>query len=101
MESEMVKELGKEDCIDKSYYNKLVDDAVEAISQYGDFEQFVSDDPVAPYFAPDEPFHIRPCGKSKYETCFDCPEFKIDRFLDQGSPEPCTRGFDTSNEVPF
>lgn len=45
MESEMVKTLGKEDCIDRSYYNRLVDDAVEAISKYGDFERFVSDDP--------------------------------------------------------
>ena len=41
----MVKELGKEDDIDVGYYNKLVDEAVESISQYGDFEWFVSDDP--------------------------------------------------------
>ena len=46
LESEMVKELGREADIDKSYYKKLVDDAVEAISQYGDFEWFISDDPV-------------------------------------------------------
>lgn len=45
MESEMVKTLGKENDIDRSYYDKLVDDAVETISQYGDFEWFVSDDP--------------------------------------------------------
>lgn len=37
-----------EDIIDRSYYSKLVDDAVEAISKYGDFEWFVSDDPVSP-----------------------------------------------------
>ena len=43
LESEMVKELGKEDDIDRSYYNKLVDDAVDTISQYGDFEWFASD----------------------------------------------------------
>ena len=42
LESETVKELGKEADIDRSYYNKLVDDAVEAISQYGDFEWFAS-----------------------------------------------------------
>lgn len=48
LESEMVKTLGKEDDIDKSYYTKLVDDAVEAISKYGDFEWFVSDDPYIP-----------------------------------------------------
>lgn len=45
LESAMVKELGKEDDIDRSYYNKLVDEAVEAISKYGDFEMFASDDP--------------------------------------------------------
>lgn len=53
LESEMVKVLEKEDDIDKSYYKKLVDDAVEAISQYGDFEWFVSDDPYIPQ--PKEP----------------------------------------------
>ena len=45
LESEMVKELGKENDIDKRYYNSLVDDAREAISSFGDFEWFVSDDP--------------------------------------------------------
>ena len=38
MESEMVKELGKEKEIDISYYNHLVDEAVKEISLYGDFE---------------------------------------------------------------
>ena len=46
LEAEMVRELGKIDDIDKSYYQKLVDDAVDTISQYGDFEWFISDDPV-------------------------------------------------------
>lgn len=44
LEAEMVKELGKEKDIDLTYYNKLVDDAVETISKYGDFEWFVSND---------------------------------------------------------
>lgn len=44
LESEMVKMLDKQDAIDRSYYDKLVDDAVEDISKYGDFEWFVSDD---------------------------------------------------------
>ena len=42
LESEMVKNLGKEDGIDYSYYNTLVDKAVEEISKYGDFEAFVA-----------------------------------------------------------
>ena len=43
LESETVRQLHNEASIDKSYYQKLVDDAVETISQYGDFEAFVAD----------------------------------------------------------
>lgn len=42
LESETVRELHNEALIDRSYYNKLVDDAVETISKYGDFEAFVA-----------------------------------------------------------
>ncbi len=35
---------GNDGIIDRSYYDKLVDDAIEAISQFGDFEWFVSDE---------------------------------------------------------
>ena len=42
MESEMVRNLGKEDQIDVGYFNKLVDDAIDNISKYGDFEAFVA-----------------------------------------------------------
>ena len=45
LESEVVRSSGTEENVDKSYYTKLVDDAVETISEYGDFEWFVSDDP--------------------------------------------------------
>jgi hypothetical protein len=55
LESEMVKELGLEKDIDLSYYNKLVDDAVATISQYGDFEHFVSEDSL-PDFPLDDDF---------------------------------------------
>ena len=48
LESEIVKLLGKEEDIDRSYYDKMVDTAVQAISHYGDFEWFVSDDPYIP-----------------------------------------------------
>ena len=48
LESEMVDTLGKEADIDRSYYDKLVNDAVETIGKYGDFEWFVSDDPYIP-----------------------------------------------------
>lgn len=45
MESEIVRSLGKENDIDKTYYQSLVDDAVASISEYGDFEWLISDDP--------------------------------------------------------
>lgn len=46
LESEMVRGTNEE-YIDRSYYNKLVDDAIDTISQYGDFEMFVSNDPYS------------------------------------------------------
>ena len=43
-ESEIIRQLGTDDIIDKSYYQELVDKAVAEISKYCDFEWFVSDD---------------------------------------------------------
>lgn len=48
LESETVKEQNKQNDIDRSYYDKLVNGAIETISEYGDFEWFVSDDPYIP-----------------------------------------------------
>lgn len=45
MESEMIRGLDYEKIIDRSYYETMVNDAVDAISKYCDFEWFVSDDP--------------------------------------------------------
>lgn len=42
LEAEVVEKLNKEDDIDISYYDKLVDAAKAAISKYGDFEEFIS-----------------------------------------------------------
>lgn len=44
LESEMVKQLGKEADINRDYYNVLVDEAVKTVSQYGDFERFTADE---------------------------------------------------------
>lgn len=44
LESEIVRGTN-EQYIDRSYYNKLVNEAIDTISKYGDFEWFVSDDP--------------------------------------------------------
>jgi len=59
LESEMVTELGKEADIDRSYYDSLVDEAVKSISEYGDFEWFVSDDPyIGPKFVDGKPLYF-------------------------------------------
>lgn len=44
MESQMVLDLHKEDQIDRSYYNRLCDEAIDTIEKYGDFERFVSEE---------------------------------------------------------
>ena len=46
LESEFVQQSESYDAIDESYYISLVDKAIETISQYGDFERFVSGDPL-------------------------------------------------------
>lgn len=48
LESEILLAEGNDANIDRSYYNKLVDDAIDAIAQYTDFEWFVSGDPYFP-----------------------------------------------------
>lgn len=45
LEAEMVQTLGKEDAVDRSYYEKMVADAVTAIEQYVNFDWFVADAP--------------------------------------------------------
>lgn len=91
LESEMVKTLGKENDIDRSYYDRLVNDAVETISQYGDFEQFVSDDPIPEVYPwskgedPDDVPWNMACGRP---TCHDCPSLTRDG---------CKEGHDNSD----
>jgi phage/plasmid-associated DNA primase len=48
LESEMVKELGKEDDIDRAYYEAFVQAARDAIWEYGDVEWFTSDQEYSP-----------------------------------------------------
>ena len=58
LESEMVKELNKEDCIDRLYYDNLVTDAANTIITYGDIEWFRSDEPyVEPEFKDGRPVY--------------------------------------------
>jgi hypothetical protein len=102
LEAEMVQELGKEDTIARAYYDKMVDDAVKTISSYGDFEWFVSGDPISGTiptdrglrFIADHPPWVPPCGDELRKSCSECPDFHNDQFhLD------CTKGFDVSNVI--
>lgn len=81
LESEMVKTLGKEKDIDRSYYDKLVNDAVETIGKYGDFEWFVSDDPTPDMELPWK----MACGK---DTCVGCLNL---------THNGCKEGYDNSD----
>lgn len=48
LEANMIETLNKQDDIDMSYFNKLVDDAIDNIGKYGDPEMFISDDTYIP-----------------------------------------------------
>lgn len=43
LEAEDVVNNNLQDCVDTSYYEKLVDDAINTINQYGDYDWFVSE----------------------------------------------------------
>ena len=93
LESEMVRTLNKEDSIDKAYYTSMVDKAVEAISEYGDFTWFVSDDPYIAKKSETLPWKL-PCGKESIKSCFDCPNFNNDNYhMD------CSKGYDISEVI--
>jgi hypothetical protein len=53
LESEVVKKAGKEKDVDESFYKALANAARETVSKYGDFENFVSDDPLMGQPLPD------------------------------------------------
>lgn len=77
LESEYVKNFGLEDSIDEDYYKELANDAIEDISIYGDFEQFVADDlsfNVIPWSAPDGAL-IETCGLDIYPNCVKCEKY--------------------------
>lgn len=58
LESEMVHELQMEKDIDRSYFDKMADDAADAIAKYGNYEWFVADDAgMPPWQKPDMPWN--------------------------------------------
>lgn len=89
LESEMVKNTGRECDIDKSYYMALVDDAVETISQYGDVEMFISVDDN--HIQLDEVPWYTACGK---ETCNGC-----EHLIYENGSISCRCGYDNSDQI--
>ena len=93
LESEMVSTLEKEDSIDRSYYDKMVDAAVDSISTYGDFEWFISNDPYVMGKTVTLPWTL-PCGRDDIESCTECPHFNNDKYhMD------CDNGYDISEVI--
>lgn len=64
-----------ESIVDMRYFQELDDAAIEAINEYGDFDDFVSDGPCSNGGLPWT--HIPMCGESSYENCLDCPHWKL------------------------
>lgn len=60
-ESETVKNSGLENAIDRGFYDKLVNDAVDVIGSYGDFECFASDSPYIKTPLPWDPIPLDVC----------------------------------------
>lgn len=110
LEAENIKLLGKEKDIDLNYYNAKVDAAIygsgtgrqykPGISDFCDFEWFVSDDPYIPGSLQTTPrrelgenFDNSPqtasCGK---ETCVGCPNLYLDDYH-----MTCEFGYDVSD----
>lgn len=94
MESELIRAAHDDSLVNRDYYRNLVDKAIEKISQYGDFDEFVNGEPpkVAPWTGADGPGTDLPwdmaCGKS---TCEGCPHL-----TDTG----CAQGHDNSDFFP-
>jgi len=64
-----------QDLVDMRYFYELADGAIEAIREYGDFDDFVSDSPCSTAGLPWD--HTPKCGESSYENCLDCPHWRI------------------------
>lgn len=102
LEYEMVKQLNKEGDIDTNYHKGLVDDAVDKISKYGDFEWFISEQQyykdVESGILSDQddtpPWELMPCKEDKYSHCFNCPNYVDENVT-------CKLGYDIHDVVPF
>ena len=105
-ESESLLGADRMNMIDMGYFENLAVTAKEAISKYGNFEEFVIEDDSSLIFdkvdkmaeklakkagEPGVPNWLPPCGDGKYMNCYDCPFFDIEKI-----PPECGKGYDLS-----
>lgn len=102
-ESESLLGADRMNMIDMGYFENLAMAAREAIEKYGNFEGFVREDDPSLIFdkmaekaakkngEPGVPDWLPPCGDGKYQNCYDCPFFEIEKI-----PPECARGYDLS-----
>lgn len=105
-ESESLLGANRMDMIDMGYFENLAITAREAVEKYGSFEDFVREeepdhtiifsqiDLKAEEAAklkgePGVPGWLPPCGDGKYQNCYDCPNFDIEKI-----PPECRKGYD-------
>ena len=93
LEASQVKQITNNEIdtniIDISYYDNLVNDAIETINKYGDPEWFMSDDKVEPEELP--PWYP-PCGDNKIDICCDCPKY-------DPTTKTCIKGYDLNGYI--
>ena len=100
LESETLQPIENwRDFVDIRYFRGLVDEAINTVSEYGDFEMFVKgeDDVILPedqiidYNT--DPWSL-PCKSEKYAYCSDCPEFISDE-----NGYSCKKGYTITNQI--
>ena len=111
-EGESLVNADRMDMIDMGYFEALAETAKSAVSEYGNFEEFCREDSpdeqktdvaeediskIAEEAAkkngePDTPPWLPPCGDSRYDNCYDCPMFEIEKI-----PPECRKGYDLTN----
>lgn len=108
LESEQVKSLGKVNDIDRSYYDAMVNKAVETISKFGDFEAFVDVETVPEYKARPEVLDMHACPlyrentpDGEMEYCWHCPYRHVNETEPWTEPDFCEKGYDIHDLIPF
>ena len=106
-EGESLVNADRMDMIDMGYFEGLAETARAAIREYGDFEAFCSEEEektaaeitvkdisraIDAMPDPDTPPWLPPCGDGKYENCYDCPYFDLEKI-----PPECKKHYDLTD----